>query len=216
MISNPIIIIGAGGHAKVLIDALQRQSANIIGVTDSNPEKKGENILGVPVIGNDEIIMTYENDFVKLVNAIGRVSRENKREQIFKSFKCKRYKFAHVIHNTAVLSSDVKYSEGVQIMAGSVIQPGCKIGTNSIINTGAIIDHDTFVGAHVHIAPGVTISGGVQISDGSLVGVGATIIQGIKIGANCIVAAGSVVIRDVPDGAIVMGIPAKPAKMVEQ
>ena len=212
MIKKPIIILGAGGHTKVLIDALHQQSANLLGITDPDPQKIGENILGVPVIGDDDVIYVYNYDSIELVNGIGMIANEKRRQQIFDSFKCQGYKFASVIHDSVMLSSEVELSEGVQIMAGAVIQPGSKIGTNSIINSRASIDHDTIIGNHVHIAPGVTISGGVQIGNGTLIGTGATIIQGIKIGTNSIVAAGAVVIRDVLDGMTVMGIPAKVVK----
>lgn len=209
---KPIIILGAGGHAKVLIDALQRQSANILGITDPDSKKIGENILGVPVIGDDGAINTYNNDSIKLVNGIGMVTNKTTRQQIFYHFKRQGYSFSSIIHDSAILSFDATLSEGIQIMAGAVIQPGCKIGTNSIINTRASIDHDTIIGAHVHIAPGVTISGGVQIGDGTLVGSGVTIIQGVRIGENTTVAAGAVVIRDVPNGVTVMGVPARVVK----
>jgi len=212
MIQKPIIIIGAGGHAKVLIDTLKSQSANIIGITDPDPNKAGKNILGVPVIGDDAVIETYCNDSIELVNGIGMITNGNKRQQVFENFKKRGYSFANVIHHSVVLSSDVELSEGIQIMAGVIVQPGCKIGTNSIINSRASIDHDTIIDSHVHVAPGVTLSGGVQIGSGTLIGTGATIIHGVRIGKNAIIAAGAVVIRDVPDGATVMGVPAKVVK----
>ena len=207
-----MIIFGAGGHAKVLIDVLHGQSASLLGITDPDPRKRGENILGVPVIGNDDVISNYHNDSIELINGIGMIANEKKRQQIFCIFKRKGYTFANVIHNSAIISPYVELSEGIQIMAGAVIQPGSEIGTNSIINSRASIDHDVIIGDHVHVAPGVTVSGGVQIGDGTLIGTGATIIQGIKIGVCSIVAAGAVVIRDVPDGATVMGVPAKVVK----
>lgn len=207
-----IIIIGAGGHAKVLIDILKSQSVNIIGITDPDPNKVGKNVMGVPVIGDDAVIEIYDNNSIELVNGIGMIAHEKNRQRIFDSFKKRGYCFASVIHYSVVLSYDVELSEGVQIMAGSVVQPGCKIGANSIINSRASIDHDTIIGSHVHVAPGVTLSGEVQIGSGTLVGSGATIIQGVRIGESAIVAAGAVVIRDVPDGATVMGVPAKVVK----
>ncbi len=212
MIQKPIIILGAGGHTKVLIDVLQRRSTKLLGITDPDPKKIGKSILGVPVIGDDYVITFYNNETIELVNGIGMVANKKLRQQIFYSFKNLGYSFTSVIHDSAIISSDVELYEGVQIMAGAIIQPGCKIGINSTINSRASIDHDTFIGAHVHIAPGVTVSGGVQIGDGTLIGTGATIIQGINIGAYSIVAAGAVVIRDVPDGVIMMGVPAKVVK----
>lgn len=212
MIKKPVIILGAGGHSKVLINALQRQSANIIGITDPDPSKIGENILGVPVIGTDDVISKHNQESIYLVNGIGMIDNNQRRHDIFYSFKNRGYSFTSVIHDSAVISADAVISEGVQIMAGAVIQPGCKVGSNSIINSRACIDHDSIIGVHVHIAPGVTISGGVQIGDGTLIGIGATIIQGINVGAYAIVAAGAVVVHNIPDRAKVIGVPAKVVK----
>jgi UDP-perosamine 4-acetyltransferase len=209
MMKKPLIILGAGGHAKVLIETLQHQSANILGITDPDPQKIGDNILGIPIIGGDDLIFKHDQESIALVNGIGMVDDSQRRQQIFYTFKNQGYRFAGAIHGSAVISPAVKLSEGVQIMAGAVIQPGCKIGTNSIINSRASIDHDAIIGAHVHIASGATLSGGIKVNDGTLIGAGSTIIQGITIGVHCIVAAGAVVIRDVPDGATVMGVPAK-------
>ena len=110
MIQKPIIILGAGGHAKVLIDTLQRQSADILGITDPDPNKIGENILGVPVIGDDNVIGTYNNNSIELVNGIGIIANEKKRQQIFRNLKNLGYSFASVIHKSAVLASDIELS----------------------------------------------------------------------------------------------------------
>ena len=210
--NRPLIIIGAGGHSKVLIDTLQSQAMEILGITDIDVNKQNQELLGIPIIGEDKVVFQYHPESVLLVNGIGRVDGSNHRQGIFQYFERNGYQFAQVIHQSAIVSLNVTIAAGAQIMAGAVVQPGSIIGANSIINTGTVLDHDTFIGSHVHIAPGVTISGGVRIDDGTLIGAGTTIIQGIKVGANSLVAAGSVVIRDVPEGTTVMGVPAKEAK----
>ncbi len=208
----PVIIIGAGGHAKVLINALLLSSLEIIGLTDSNPEKHGTFLMDVPIIGDDGEIMRYPADSVRLVNGIGSVNIVLKRRQAYMRFKEQGYCFAEVVHPSAVVASDVVLSEGSQIMAGAVIQPGSSIGVGAIINTGASVDHDCRIGDHAHIAPGVTISGEVEVGENSHIGSGTVIIQGVKIGRECLVAAGSVVVRDVPNGAAVLGVPARERK----
>ncbi|MGE5390772.1 MAG: acetyltransferase [Deltaproteobacteria bacterium] len=206
---KPVIIIGAGGHTKVLIDTLQGYGRKIEGITDIDAKKRSNSFSGIPIIGEDNVILDYNPESVSLINGLGMVGRTSRRREIYDYFKGCGYQFDQVIHPSAILSPKTELSEGVQIMAGAIIQPGSRIGHNSIINTGAIIDHDAAIGSHVHVAPGVTISGGVSIGDGSLIGTGATVIQGVKISANCIIAAGSVVIRDVAEGTTIMGIPAR-------
>lgn len=209
VVNHPVIILGAGGHAKVLIDALRLWSAELLGVTDADPGKKGQLLLGVPVIGNDEDIAQYPAETVRLVNGLGSVRVGPNRGRLFGCFKRDGYQFIHVIHPSAIIASDVVLSEGVQVMAGAIVQTGSRIGNNVIINTHAAVDHDCHIEDNVHISPGVTLSGGVLVGQNTHVGTGATVIQNIRIGSNCLVAAGAVVVRDVPDGATVVGVPAK-------
>jgi len=212
MIQKPIIILGAGGHAKVLIDTLQRQSANILGVTDPDPELHGKDVMGISIIGDDNSILQYGVNDIVLVNGLGKVNCSNKRMQIYHTFKERGYIFARVIHPSAVISSGAYLAEGVHVMAGAIIQTLVTIGVNTIINTGVSLDHECIIGDHVHIAPGATISGGVEIGDNVLIGAGATIIQGIHVGASSVVGAGAVVTKDVREGVTVMGIPARVVK----
>jgi len=205
----PIIIIGAGGHAKVLIEALLASSVVIAGIVDSDIALAGINIFGVPVLGGDDVVNEFQPSGVLLVNGLGSVGLPVKRQQLFERFKSMGYYFATVVHPSAVVASDVLLSEGVQVMAGTVIQPGCRIGLNTIINTRTSVDHDCKIGDHVHIAPGVTLSGDVIISSMVHVGTGATIIQGISIGKGCLVAAGAVVIKNVQSGFRVRGVPGR-------
>lgn len=204
-----MIILGAGGHAKVLINALRLQSIELLGMTDADIEKKGQLLFGVPVMGDDEDVMKYPAETIRLVNGVGSVRVSSRRRQLFEHFKSKGYQFASVVHPSAIIAAGVVCCEGVQIMAGAILQPGCHIGANVLINTGCIVEHDCHIGNHVHLSPGVTLSGGVRVGENVHVGTGATVIQGIQIGCNTLVAAGAVVIRDVPDGAMVAGVPAK-------
>lgn len=205
----PLIILGAGGHAKVLIDALRLRSVEVLGIADTDPDKKGQLLLGVPVLGGDEQIMKYPAEKIQLVNGIGSVRVTQLRRKLFEHFKISGYQFASIVHPSAIIAGDVVLSEGAQIMAGAVIQAGCHVGINTVINTGSVVDHDCHIGDHAHIAPGATLSGGVVVGENSHVGTGATVIQGIRIGRNSLVAAGAVVIRDVKDGTRVIGVPAK-------
>lgn len=206
---HPVIVIGAGGHAKVIIDMLLASSVEIIGATDSDLQKKGNHVLGIPVIGDDEVILQYNPEKIFLVNGIGSIGLPVTRTQIFHRFKQLGYSFQTIIHPSAILSLEVTVGEGSQIMAGSIIQSGCQIGANSIINTAATVDHDCVIGSNVHLSPGTTLSGGVGIGDGVHIGTGAVIIQGVQIGKDSVVGAGAVVVKNVVENTKVMGVPAR-------
>lgn len=207
--SLPVLVLGGGGHAKVLIEALLVNSAVIAGIVDSDPQLAGTLVLGIPVLGGDDIVNDFPHEEILLVNGLGSVKVPVKRRELFDRFKREGYQFATVIHPSVVIASDVKLEEGVQLMAGVVIQPGCRIGSNTIINTKASVDHDCIVGDHVHIAPGVTLSGGITIGSCSHIGSGATVTQGVVIGVGCLVAAGAVVTNDIADRVMVRGVPAR-------
>ena len=120
---------------------------------------------------------------MELVNGLGSVGNTELRAGIYYKFKKLGYSFCQVIHPTAILAKDCILGEGVQVMAGVVVNTGTRIAADSIINTGAVVDHDCVIGSHVHIAPGATLSGGVHVGDGSHIGTGATVIQGVSIGS---------------------------------
>jgi sugar O-acyltransferase (sialic acid O-acetyltransferase NeuD family) len=207
--SQPVIVIGAGGHACVLLSILKSLQCEIIGILSLDDAKAGQSIAGIPILGNDDKIFEYSPDSVGLVNGIGSVSSMENRKVIYEKFKEWGYLFATVIHPSAVVADDLHIGEGAQIMAGAIVQTGCAIGYNSIINSGAIVDHHCKIGNHTHISPGAVLSGGVQVDDMVHIGTAATIIQGITIGEHTLVGAGSVVINNMPAGVRAFGVPAK-------
>ncbi len=209
---KPVIVIGAGGHAKVVISALQNQGATILGIVDAAVAKKEEAILGVAVIGDDDAVLQYGKEEIFLVNGIGSIASTQLRRNVFLKFKEWGYRFMVLIHPAATIAADVELREGSQVMAGAVIETGTVIGVNAIVNTGATVNHDCLVGEHAHLAPGVTLCGGVMIDEGVHIGAGATVIQNINVGANAVLGAGSLVIRDVTKNTVSYGNPAKEVK----
>ena len=202
----PVVILGAGGHAKVLLDCLRCAGRTVLGATA--PDTTAGQWCGVPMLGGDEAILNYAPDTVELVNGLGTIAADARRSRLYDTWKQRGYRFAAVVHPSAIVAGDVSVAEGAQIMAGVVLQPGCSIGENAIVNTRASVDHDSQVGAHVHIAPGCVLSGGVHIGEGAHLGTGCVVIQGIRIGKNALVAAGAVVVRDINNSERVRGVPA--------
>ena len=207
----PVLILGGGGHAKVVIAALQAAGVEIAGIVDADPARVGGAILEIPVIGDDRAVAGFAPETVRLTVGVGSTGDPSTRQSLFARFRQRRYRFATVVHPAAVIVADSALGEGTQVMAGAVIQPGCRIGANVIVNTSASIDHDCVVGDHVHIAPGCTLSGGVTIGKGAHLGTGATVIEGIDIGSRCLIAAGTVVTKPVAPGARISGVPGREA-----
>jgi sugar O-acyltransferase (sialic acid O-acetyltransferase NeuD family) len=202
----PLIIIGGGGHAKVLVSALLLRERRVLGFVDLNLTLPP--LLGARHLGNDSAVLGHPPDGVQLVNGVGSISCTRKRQNVYDWFVQKQYCFATVIHPSAVVAPEVQIEDGVQVLAGAVVQAGCRLGANVIVNSGARVDHDCIIDSHAHIAPGVTICGEVHVGTGAHIGAGATVIQGIRIGAGSVVGAGALVIRDVPQGVKVVGVPA--------
>lgn len=205
---NPILVLGGGGHAKVLIATLLAQGREFVGYLDKDPAIG--DLLGVKHLGdvNAEAFNAFEPNEVLLINGFGSVGDNTLRVSQFKKWKARGFAFQTVVDFRATMAGYVQIGEGAQVMAGAVVQTGCVIGENSILNTGALLDHDCSIGRHVHVATGASLSGNVVVGEGAHIGTGAAIIQGIRIGENSIVGAGSVVVRDVPPRSTVMGVPA--------
>lgn len=197
-IEKPVIVLGAGGHAKVVIDSLRALGHEIIGIVDPYKEKFCE-YYGLKVLGDDQSILNYKSNEVVLANGIGSIPGNNLRHKIINMMNKKGYEFIKFIHPLAIVASDLNIGAGVQIMSGVIIQPGVKIGNNSIINTGVVIDHDCIIHKDCHLAPGVTLSGNVVVNSKTHIGTGTSIIQNVNIGHDCEIAAGSVIFKDIPN-----------------
>lgn len=202
----PIVVLGGGGHARVLIDALRLGGREILGVAAPT---QGALPADIEYLGTDDAVLGYDASAIQLVNGVGSVGNPGLRERLFVAFTDRGYRFACVRHPSAVVAGDVEVGEGAQLMAGAVVQTGSRLGRNVIVNTRASVDHDCFLGEHVHVAPGATLSGGVTVAERCHIGAGAIVLQNIEIGADSVVGAGAVVVRDVPAHSVVMGIPAR-------
>lgn len=201
--SKDVIIIGAGGHAKVIADIIYKSGDNLIGFLDDNLANKGKEIyLGKKVIGTTKDIEIYNKNYF----IIG-IGNNSIRKKINNENNLKLYT---AIHPSAIIAEDVKIGTGSVIMAGVVINPGTVIGKNCIINTCSSLDHDNLLEDYVHISPGAHLAGTVTIKEGTWICTGAIVKNNITIGKNNIIGAGGVVIKDIiEENGTYIGVPAR-------
>ena len=210
---QPLLMMGAGGHAKVLHALALALGNTIVGVCDPLLARQGQTLWrGVPVLGGDEALEQFDPAAVGLINGIGQLAGSRVRQDVYTRLRDSGFVFPTLVHPAAWVCDAAKLAPGVQIMAGAIIQPDCCIGENSIVNTRASVDHDCSIGAHVHIAPGTVICGSVDIEDGVFIGSGATVIQGLMVGDAAVVGAGVTLTRNLERGQILLG-PAPRLKM---
>lgn len=202
---KPFLVIGAGGHAKVVIEAIRAMGEEVVGVLDASPA--GSPVLGAPVLGDDEKLPTLRSEgFVYLALGIGANAL---REKIGRRAKTLGFEMPPVVHPSALLSPSAKLGEGVVVMARAVIGTETFLNDMAIVNTGAVLDHDNVLGVAAHVAPGCALAGNVLVGDRALIGVGSAIRPGVRIGADATIGAGSAVVADIPDGGLFGGAPAR-------
>lgn len=207
-----VIGIGAGGHAKVLLDILLEQNQYfVVGLLDADSVSWGNSVFGVSILGGDSLLdeLIAEKKITTFFLGVGAVKSLKHRRKLYEIAVNKGLIPIDVIHRSAQISSHALLGTGLSVMAGAIINASTRIGDNVIINTGSIIEHDCVIGSHVHIATGARLAGSVEIGDESMIGAGSVIRQGIKIGNRAIVGAGAVVVKDVPDNCLVVGNPAR-------
>jgi UDP-perosamine 4-acetyltransferase len=203
---NSLIVIGDGGHAKVVIDILFSQNQyKIVGCTSSNLDTK--NVMGVAVIGDDSVLPELYKQGVH--HAFVAIGDNKKRKHLTDEVSGYGYHIVNVISPKSHISSSIKLGKGIVIMPGAIINADTIVGDNVIVNTGATIDHDCLIEANVHVAPGCHLAGNVTVGDGAFLGVGCQVIPKIKIGEWSVVGAGAVVIKNIPPGVTAFGIPAR-------
>lgn len=207
---KPILLYGASGHAKVVLDLVAAAGHwQVVAMLDDNRALQGTTFCGVPVVGGREALGSLRPTVSGGIVAIG----DNAIRRRLADFLLEQgLPLVSACHPQACLAADVVLGAGTVVMAGAVINPASRVGDNSIINTRASIDHDCTIGRDVHIAPGVTLCGGVTVGDGAFIGAGATIIPNIDVGAGAVVGAGATVVASVPPGATVVGTPARVIK----
>lgn len=197
-------LFGASGHAKVIIDILKRNEISVLGIFDDDLSKK--ELAGIKVLGNDSAYSASTNP------CIISIGNNKIRKKITLQIQAK---YTKAIHPSSVIANSVTIDEGTVVMAGVIINSDTQIGKHCIVNTASSIDHDCIIEDFVHISPNACLCGGITVGEGTHIGAGATIIPNLKIGKWATIGAGAVVIRDVPDGVLLVGNPAKIIKHIQ-
>jgi sugar O-acyltransferase (sialic acid O-acetyltransferase NeuD family) len=210
--TEEIIVIGGGGHARVVISILKKlKTYRVRGYTD--PRNCGE-LLGVPYLGTDNELadLTSESQGKNAVLAVGQIGLGKARHEIYHRLRSLKLVFPKIISPDAIVNDGVSIGEGAVVMDGTIINTGAELGAGVIANTRCIIEHDVTLADWVHIAPGATISGGVNVGRFSMIGAGATVIEGKNIPAETIIGAGATVVHDLVEPGIYVGTPARRLK----
>lgn len=206
-----VVGIGAGGHAKVVIDILRLMGGyEIVGLVDADKGLLESEVLGVRVIGDDSILPQLYADGVRdAFIGVGTVGNPGPRIGLYETARKHGFQIVRAIHPMAVIAKSVEIGHGPTIMAGAVINPDARLGDNVIINTNAVVEHDCLIGDHVHISTSATLAGSVKVGERAHVGAGAWVRQCITIGERAVIGVGSVVVNDVEAGTTVAGMPAR-------
>lgn len=210
---TPIVIYGASGHAKVVIDAIRKSGSYQVAAVVADGVPSGSEFEGIPIRGGRECLPRlrsegYSHGFVAVGDA-------RARQSLGQLLHTSAFQLVSIVHPNAVLADDTRVGEGVFIAAGAVINAGSVIGVMAIINTRASVDHDASIERLVHLSPGSTLGGHVTVKEGAWVGIGATVLDRRVIGEWSIVGGGAVVTRDVLPHTKVMGVPARCAGRVD-
>ncbi len=205
------VIIGAGGHGRVVLDIMQHEGRHeVVGFLDSNPDLHGRLMDGVEVLGPIQRLAGLKEQGVR--GAIVAVGHNGTRRSFGEQVQRLGHELVSAVHPSANIANNVSIGRGVVVAAGALVCAHCQIGDGVILNTGCLVDHETMIGTACHLCPGVKIAGRVTIESGAFVGIGATVIQHVRVGHDSVIGAGAVVLKDVPPMSTVVGLPAREVK----
>ncbi|MEZ9845387.1 acetyltransferase [Vibrio breoganii] len=199
----PLIVIGGGGHASVLVDILRKQRREILAVVSPDDIYCRGVFSNLLHLEKDSDVLKYRPQDIRLVNGIGMVPKSSLRQSINEFFLDAGYEFETVISDDAYVSPYASVQLGAQVFPHAILQPGVVVGEHSIINTGALIEHDCDIGTYSHIAPRATLCGEVSVASEAFIGAGATVLPSLKISQNAVIGASCHITEDVKAGCTV-------------
>ncbi|MEO5844588.1 MAG: acetyltransferase [Caldimonas sp.] len=207
--SENVVIVGSGGHAAVVADALLASDVRVAGFVDIDPARLGAVVCGLAVLGDESVLAAHDRTATRLANGIGGTRCDGLRRSVQTRLEAAGWQFVAVRHPSAIVSPFARIGAGAQLLAASVVQAGARIGAGAIVNTAAVVEHDAEVGEFVHVAPRALLCGGVVAAAGSHVGAGAVVRQYVRLGERTMVGAGAVVVADSPGDQTLLGVPAR-------
>jgi len=205
------IILGAGGHCSVLIEAMAEAALPPArGILDANSQLWGQSLLGIPVRGGDDLLPELAKSTIdRFVVGVGSVGNTSRRQVMYEKARQLGLDALVVIHPRSWIARSAEIGPGSQILAGALVNTRCRIGANVIVNTGAIVEHDCVIEDHVHISTGACIAGDVRVGRGAHIGIGSSVRQGITIGSNAVIGAGAAVVSNIGADVVALGVPAR-------
>lgn len=197
--SEEVIILGAGGHAKVIAEILLRSDKKLAGFLD---DAVTGTVCGYPVLGRLCDAEKHRDGYAFIIG----IGDNRTRMTLARKY---RLRWCTATHPASVIASDAVIGEGSVVMPGAVVNPSAVIGTHCIVNSSAVVEHDCTVGDFAHISPGATLCGTVTVGQGTWVGAGATVLNNLTVCPDCVIGAGAVVTRDITERGTYTGIPAR-------
>lgn len=204
-----VVILGAGGHAKVVGFILRLSGHEVVGFLDDDPALHGKEVLGMPVLGANDLAPHLDIDA-----AIVGIGDNAARRMWYERLRGWGIPLVNAIHPSALIAQGVTLGQGTVMLGNVSVNVEVQVGDNVILNVGAIVGHDSVIASHVHIGPGVILCGGVRVGEGAFLGAGAIVIPGQEIGAGSVIGAGTVVISSIPPGVVAVGNPARIVRQV--
>jgi sugar O-acyltransferase (sialic acid O-acetyltransferase NeuD family) len=231
MTDRRIFIYGASGHGKVVADALLASCTSVLGFIDDGAQLAGARVLGLPVLGDAAWLAREAKQgdvgsgrgfadvgsgrgFADVYVALG-IGENRARQAVARRCRSWGARLLAVVHPRATIAASARVAEGAVVMAGAVINAEADIEEGAIVNTGAVVEHDSVVGEYAHVSPNATMGGTTRLGELSQLGLGASMLPTITVGSRSIIGAGAVVVRNIPDGVIAFGVPARITRRVD-
>lgn len=205
MSAKPVVVLGAGGHARVVLEALAGRGAKIAALLDPDRSLWGREVDGAPVAGGDDKLSEFPPARFGAAVGVGAARDTRRRRRLHEALTAAGYALEPVVAASAVVARSARLEPGAQVLTRAVVHPGSSIGEGAVVNTGAIVEHDCTVAEHAFVGPAAVLCGGVKVGAGAFIGAAAVVLPGVSIGAGALVAAGAVVRADVREGGRELG-----------